>query len=92
MNSTMTRIIFIYYLLLEFTPNIEPSKFINILKTVSSRLIRKKYSTHLDKYYWKPYFWSRSYCLISTGGASIDIIKNIFKIKINVKFSKKSCS
>ncbi|MBB6213584.1 IS200/IS605 family transposase (plasmid) [Borreliella californiensis] len=63
------------HLLLEFTPNIQPSKFINNLKTVSSRLIRKKYSTYLDKYYWKPYFWSRSYCLISTGGASIDFIK-----------------
>ncbi|WP_238322660.1 IS200/IS605 family transposase [Borreliella afzelii] len=63
------------HLLLEFTPNIQPSKFINNLKTVSSRLIRKKYSTYLDKYYWKPYFWSGSYCLISTGGASIDIIK-----------------
>ncbi|WP_327785682.1 IS200/IS605 family transposase [Borreliella garinii] len=63
------------HLLLEFTPNIQPSKFINNLKTVSSRLIRKKYSTYLYKYYWKPYFWSRSYCLISTGGASIDIIK-----------------
>ncbi|PRR59242.1 IS200/IS605 family transposase [Borreliella burgdorferi] len=63
------------HLLLKFTPNIQPSKFINNLKTVSSRLIRKKYSTYLDKYYWKPYFWSRSYCLISTGGASIDIIK-----------------
>ncbi|WP_418905901.1 IS200/IS605 family transposase [Borreliella carolinensis] len=44
------------YLLLEFTPNIQPSKFINNLKTVSSRLIRKKYSTYLDKYCWKPYF------------------------------------
>ncbi|WP_210374665.1 IS200/IS605 family transposase, partial [Borreliella garinii] len=31
------------HLLLEFTPNIQPSKFINNLKTVSSRLIRKKY-------------------------------------------------
>ncbi|WP_414144328.1 transposase [Borreliella burgdorferi] len=29
----------------------------------------KKYSTYSDKYYWKPYFWSRSYCLISTGGS-----------------------
>ncbi|WP_420025798.1 IS200/IS605 family transposase [Borreliella valaisiana] len=63
------------HLLLEFTPNIQPSKFINNLKTVSSRLIRKKYSTYLDKYYWKPYFWSRGYCLISTVGDSINIIK-----------------
>ncbi|WP_411431084.1 transposase [Borreliella bissettiae] len=29
------------HLLLEFTANIQPSKFINNLKTVSSRLIRK---------------------------------------------------
>nr|WP_223147465.1 transposase [Borreliella bavariensis] len=35
-------------------------------------------SSLLYKYYWKPYFWSRSYCLISTGGASIDIIKKIY--------------
>ncbi|ACN53286.1 IS200/IS605 family transposase (plasmid) [Borreliella spielmanii] len=63
------------HLILEFTPNIQPSKFINNLKTVSSRLIRKKYSTYLDKYYWKSYFWSGSYCLISTVSASIDIIK-----------------
>ncbi|MCD2382838.1 transposase, partial [Borreliella americana] len=41
--------------------------------------IRKKYSTYLDKYYWKPYFWSRSYCLIYTVGASIDIIKKYIK-------------
>ncbi|WP_214646006.1 transposase [Borreliella spielmanii] len=44
------------HLLLEFNPNIHPSKFINNLKPVSSRLIRKKYSTYLDKYYWKHYF------------------------------------
>ncbi|WP_414143491.1 IS200/IS605 family transposase [Borreliella burgdorferi] len=29
------------HLLLKFTPNIQPSKFINNLKTVSSRLIKK---------------------------------------------------
>ena len=32
---------------------------------------RRKVITQL----WKEYFWSRSYCLITTGGVSIDIIR-----------------
>jgi putative transposase len=51
------------------------STFINNLKTVTSRLIRKKYKDYLSKYYWKPVFWSRSYCIITTGGASIETIR-----------------
>nr|WP_234909384.1 transposase [Borreliella turdi] len=43
------------HLLLEFTPNIQPSKFINNLKTVFSRLI-KKYSTYLHKILLEPLF------------------------------------
>ncbi|AGT31714.2 hypothetical protein M493_07145 [Geobacillus genomosp. 3] len=25
---------------------------------------------------WKEYFWSRSFCLLTTGGAPIEVIKN----------------
>ncbi|WP_184107864.1 transposase (plasmid) [Borreliella lanei] len=57
-------------------------------KNSISRLIRKKYSTYLDKYYLKPYFWSRSYCLISTGEVLLISSKSIFKIKINLFISK----
>jgi len=31
--------------------------------------------TLLKKQLWKEYFWSRSYCLITTGGVPIEIIK-----------------
>ena len=37
------------HLLLDMHPNIRPSRFINSLKTVSSRLIRKAFSSHLEK-------------------------------------------
>ncbi len=47
------------HLLFETPPQVELAKLINILKTVSSRLIRKKYNKYLKKYYWKPVFWSR---------------------------------
>ena len=55
-------------------PNTEMSKFINAYKSASSRLIKKEYP-EIRKSLWKEMFWSQSYCLISTGGATVDIIK-----------------
>ena len=63
------------HLLLDMHPNIMPSKFINSLKTVTSRLLRKEYSEHFSKFYWKPVLWTRAYCLITAGGAPIDVLK-----------------
>ena len=63
------------HILLDMHPNIMPSKFINNLKTVSSRLIRKEFEEELKPYYWKPVLWTRAYCLLTTGGATIDIIR-----------------
>ena len=63
------------HLLLEMHPNIMPSKFINNLKTVSSRLIRKEFEEELKPYYWKPVLWTRAYCLLTTGEATIDVIR-----------------
>ena len=52
------------HLLLALTPKVLPSAFVNNLKTVSSRLLRKEFADHLKRYYWsKPVFWSRSYCI-----------------------------
>jgi len=63
------------HMMLDMHPNIMPSKLVNNLKTVSSRLMRKEFSEHLAKFYWKPVMWSRAYCLISTGGAPIEALK-----------------
>ena len=67
------------HLLLEMHPYIMPSKFINNLKTVSSRLIRKEFEEELKPYYWKPVLWTRAYCLLTTGGATIDVIREYIK-------------
>lgn len=56
-------------------PNSQLSKFINAYKSASSRLIKKEYPRVCNKL-WKGYFWSRSYCLLTTGGAPIEVIKN----------------
>ncbi|MGL5530570.1 MAG: IS200/IS605 family transposase [Culicoidibacterales bacterium] len=63
------------HVLFDAPPQVQLSKLVNNLKTVSSRLIRKEFSAQLAPYYWKPYFWSNSYLILSTGGATIDMIK-----------------
>ena len=55
-------------------PKSELSKFINAYKSASSRLIKKEYPKIRQKL-WKEFFWSRSFCLISTGGAPIEVIR-----------------
>ena len=62
------------HILFKAQPNSELSKFINAYKSASSRLIKKEYPKIREKL-WKDYFWSRSFCLITTGGATIDIIR-----------------
>ena len=62
------------HVLLRGQPNTEMSKCINAYKSASSRLIKKEYP-EIRKSLWKEMFWSQSYCLISTGGATVDSIK-----------------
>ena len=62
------------HILFKGEPNSELSKFINAYKSASSRLIKKEFS-NLRKQLWKEYFWSRSYCLLTTGSAPIEVIK-----------------
>lgn len=62
------------HILFKGQPNTEISKFINAYKSASSRLIKKEYP-EIRKSLWKEMFWSQSYCLISTGGVTVDIIR-----------------
>ncbi len=62
------------HILFKAHPNSELSKFINAYKSASSRLIKKDYQ-QLRESLWKENFWSRSFCLLTTGGAPIEVIK-----------------
>lgn len=63
------------HILFDAPPQINLTNTINNYKTVTSRYIRKEFPKELSKVYWKPYFWSRSYMILSTGGATIEVIK-----------------
>jgi putative transposase len=63
------------HLLISLNPKLRLSDFVNNMKTVSSRLIRKDFAEELREVYWKPVFWSRSYCILTCGGAPLSVIK-----------------
>ena len=63
------------HILFKAHPNTHISKFINAYKSASSRLLKKEFPQIRQKL-WKEYFWSQSFCLLTTGGAPIEVIKN----------------
>lgn len=54
------------HILFKAHPNTEISKFINAYKSASSRLLKKEFPQIREKL-WKEYFWSQSFCLLTTG-------------------------
>ena len=62
------------HVLFKAEPNSELSKFINAYKSASSRLIKKEYP-QIRTRLWEGFFWSRSFCLLTTGEAPIDVIR-----------------
>lgn len=62
------------HVLFRATPHTEIAKFLNAYKSSSSRMVKKKFP-EIKQYLWKSAFWTQSYCLISTGGAPLEVIK-----------------
>lgn len=63
------------HLLFQYHPDVELSKLVNNLKSVSSRKLRKEFAEHLEKFYRKDVFWSGSYFVASCGGVTVSTLK-----------------
>ena len=61
------------HLLFRAHPRTEISKFINAYKSASSRLIKKEFPSVRQKL-WKEHFWSQSFCLLTAGGAQLEVL------------------
>ena len=55
-------------------PGSDLSRFIDTYKSASSRIIKRDFP-YIRHYLWKGAFWSRSYCLLTTGGVTADVIE-----------------
>lgn len=64
------------HLLFQYHPEIQLSKLVNSLKSVSSRKLRQEFLTELEKtYYKKKVVWNSSYFLASCGGVTISTLR-----------------
>ena len=63
------------HLLVEASPCLAPRQLVNTLKTVPSRELRREFAGEFARYYGKPFLWSRSYCVVSCGGAPLTVLK-----------------
>lgn len=62
------------HIMFRSVPNIDLSKMIMSYKSVSSRFVKQQYP-RVKRVLWKEVFWSRSYCLLTTGGAPTETIR-----------------
>ncbi|MBD0388065.1 MAG: IS200/IS605 family transposase [Nostoc sp. C3-bin3] len=63
------------HLLFQYHPDVELSKLVNNLKSVSSRKLRQEFAEHLESFYWKDVFWSGSYFVASCGGITVSTLR-----------------
>ncbi len=66
-------------LLINFSPEVQLSKLVNNLKTVSSRLIRKGFPEQVSRLTRKNSFWSGAYFIASCGDHAIEEIQEYVK-------------
>ena len=63
------------HLLLDYPPRISLSTLVGAIKTNTSRVIRQQHWPEVTRALWGQHFWSPSYCVLSTGGAPIQTVR-----------------
>jgi len=62
------------HIIFKAKPTLDIPKYINAMKTITSREIQRNYPEVKEKL-WNKKFWSPSYCLITTGQVTLDQLK-----------------
>jgi putative transposase len=63
-----------YHLLFRYFPQIQLSKFIGNVKSVSSRRIRSEFPEIVDSIYWEKVLWNESYSIDAVGSVKLDVL------------------
>ena len=83
------------HIMLNVPPKIAISNLVAKLKGKSSYFLRREFAEQLQKKLWGNNLWSSSYCVVSAGGAPLDVVKQYIANQrtptsdINVAKSKK---
>jgi putative transposase len=60
-------------------PKVAVANLVGKLKGKSSYVLRKEYWHVIKKKLWGNHFWSPSYCVVSCGGASLNVVRAYIK-------------
>lgn len=63
------------HILAELSPKYAIASEIAMLKGVTARILRRDYKEYITPYLWKGKFWSGSYFIASSGGVTLDVLK-----------------
>jgi putative transposase len=63
------------HLLFQYLPQLELTKLINNLKTVSSRRLPSEFEDQVNKFYYKDVLWNGSYFIASCGGVTVSTLR-----------------
>lgn len=63
------------HLLFQYLPQMEIPKFVNNLKSVTSRRIRSEFADEVEQVYWKNVLWNESYFIASCGGVTVSVLR-----------------
>ena len=64
------------HILFSSRPSLAISRFINALKSVTSRKLRKEFPDVMKRHLWGGVFWSPSYFLATTGQVTLEAIRH----------------
>ena len=67
------------HLIVSAHPKHSLSSLIGKLKGKTAYMIRKDHHDKIKHSLWGSHFWSPSYCVVSTGGASLDVVSKYVK-------------
>ncbi len=63
------------HLLVSYAPKVAVSRLVNSLKGVSAYDLRRTGYEEVERALWGRAFWSPSYCVVSCGGAPLEVIR-----------------
>jgi putative transposase len=67
------------HILVTVPPKLAVSILVGKLKGKSSYFLRKEFGPQIKQKLWGKHLWSPSYCVVSCGGAPLDIVKEYVK-------------
>jgi len=77
------------HILFKTKPTVNMTKYINSIKGVSSRKLFLEFP-EIKLKLWKGHLWSRSYCLLTTGQTTLDILRRYVESQDEKITGKKS--